>query len=408
MRRPLMLIAAILAGLLAAGCGSSGSSADPPAGVVATAGDGIVTVSWTMAGGVDYWLFYANSDSISTSNWTSIPGSKSIIGAASPYVAAGLANGLVYSFTINGRTNGGPGGDGTPSVSAIPRLAGSVAPNSPVPWTAGTALGANDLRGLALVGTQFVAVGAGGAVYSSVDGVKWTAVNSGVATNLNALNYYGAYLAAGDGGTILYSADTITWTPRTTGTANNLYAIGRNSGLFVAVGAKGTIITSGDGITWTAAANSATANDLNAVIPYGDSLWIAAGANGTLITSADGSNWKSVTSNTARDLKGIAYGANAATGALTFVAVGAAGTLLTSPDTVIWTARPAIGANTLAAVNYGTQFIAVGANGSIFTSTDGTNWTGQPSTTTSDLNAIVHAPYSYSVVGAAGANLLAK
>ena len=75
MRRPLALVAAILAGLLVAGCGGNGSSADPPANVVVLAGDQIVTVSWPMASGVEYWLFYAPAPSISTSNWTTIPGS---------------------------------------------------------------------------------------------------------------------------------------------------------------------------------------------------------------------------------------------------------------------------------------------------------------------------------------------
>jgi photosystem II stability/assembly factor-like uncharacterized protein len=88
--------------------------------------------------------------------------------------------------------------------------------------------------------------------------------------------------------------------------------------------------------------------------------------------------------------------------------VGANGTLITSPDAATWTAQPAIGPNTLSAVTRGTQFIAVGAKGSIFTSTDGTTWASQPSTTNSNLNAIVHAPYSYSVLGAAGVNLLAR
>jgi hypothetical protein len=408
MRRLLVLVAAILAGLLVAGCGSSGKSADAPAGGLnLVAGDGIITVTWSMASGVDYWLFYANSTSISTSNWTAISGSRSALGAVSPYVATGLTNGAIYSFTLNGRTGGGPGGDGTPSVSAIPRLAGTATATLPAPWTAGAALGANDLRGVTW-GTAFVAVGANGAMYSSTDGTTWTALNSAVANNLNAAVYRGAYLAAGDGGAMLYSTDGVTWTPRTTGTANNLNAIATNSGLFVAVGAKGTIVHSADGITWTAAANSATANDLYAVAPYGNGLWIAVGANGTLVTSVDGSTWTSVTSNTALDLKGVSYGISTATSAGTFVAVGANGTLVTSPDAVTWTAQTAIGTNTLSAVTYGTQFVAVGANGSIFTSTDGTTWAGQPSTTNSNLNAIVRAPYSYSVVGASGVNLLAR
>jgi hypothetical protein len=407
MRRLLVLVAAISAGLLVAGCGSSGHSADPPASVVAVAGDSVVTVSWPMASGVDYWLFYANSTSISTLNWTTIPGSLSVLGATSPYVVTGLVNGTLYSFTLNGRTNGGPGGQGTPSVSATPRFAGTATASLPAPWTAGTALGTNDLRGVTW-GTVFVAVGANGAMDSSTDGTTWTPLNSAVATNLNAATYRTAYLAAGDGGAMLYSTDAITWTPRTTGTANNLYAITTNPGLFVAVGAKGTIVTSADGITWAAAANSGTPNDLYAVAYTPSGVWIAVGAGGTLVTSTDASTWKSVASNTTLDLKGVAYGVSTATTAALYVAVGANGTLVTSPDAATWTAQSAIGPNTLSAVTYGTQFIAVGANGSIFTSTDGTIWAGQRSTTKSNLNAIVHAPYSYSVVGAAGVNLLAQ
>ncbi len=404
MRRILALIAAGVAGLLVAGCGSSGSSAEPPATLTLTPGDGIVTVSWVMESGVDYWLFYANNPGISTSNWTTIPGSKSVISASSPLVVGPLANGLTYSFVMNARKNGGPAGGSTPTVSATPRLAGSL----PSPWTAGAATGANDLRGLNWT-SSFIAVGAAGAMFSSPDGVTWTALNSGVAGNLNAVVNNGAYVAAGDGGTILYSLDTTTWTAQTSGTVNNLYALARNGVQVVAVGAKGTIITSNDGKTWTAAANNAgTVNDLYGVTFAPTGIWIAVGAAGTLLTSTDGSTWKAVTSGTARDLKAVAYGTSSATNAGVYAAVGAAGTLVTSTDAATWTAQPALGVNTLAAVVYGTQFIAVGAAGSIYTSTDGVNWTAQPSATAKDLNAIGHATYSYSVVGATGTNLLAK
>jgi hypothetical protein len=159
-----MLIAAILAGLLVAGCGGSGHSADPPPTVTAVAGDGVITVSWPMESGVQYWLFFANAPSISTSNWTTIAGSKSVIGVSSPFVATGLTNGAVYSFTINGRVDGGPGGEGTPSVFAIPHLAGTATASLQKPWTAGDALDNSDLRGVTR-GAVFVAVGAGGAVY---------------------------------------------------------------------------------------------------------------------------------------------------------------------------------------------------------------------------------------------------
>ena len=93
MRRSLVLAAAVLASVLVAGCGSSGSSASVPAGLVVVPGDGRVTVTWPADSTVDYWLFYANATSISTSNWTTIPGSVVIMDASSPYVAAGLTNG---------------------------------------------------------------------------------------------------------------------------------------------------------------------------------------------------------------------------------------------------------------------------------------------------------------------------
>ena len=415
MRRSLMSLVAILASLLIAGCGSSGNSSDAPAGgLTLVPGDGIITVSWAMVPGVDYWLFYAPSASISTSNWTSIPGSKSAINVGSPFVAEGLGNGTTYSFTLNARTSGGPGGTSTPSASAVPRLAGAATASSPVPWVAGTALGASELRGL-MLGTSFVAVGAGGLMYSSPEGLTWTAIASPVKTNLNAAAYAGQYNAVGDGGVIVRSADAITWAAAAssgTVTTNNLYGIGGGVGKIVAVGATGTIISTLDGTTWTVPASSgiATTNDLYAVRSHGNNLWIAVGAKGTILTSADAITWTPVVSNTALDLKSITYGINTATGIGIFVAVGASGALVTSPDAVTWTAQTAIGAgaSALSAVTYGTQFVAVGAGGKIFTSTDAITWTSQPSASASNLNAIAHATYRYSVIGAAGTNLLAQ
>ena len=258
MRRLLMLLMAILASVLIAGCGTSGDSASPPAaGLVLVPGDGIITASWVMEPGVEYWMFFGPGAGITTTNWTTITGSRSVIDVASPFVATGLGNGVVYSFTMNGRKDGGPGGEGTPTVSAIPRLAGTATAILTAPWVAGTALGTSDLRGLTF-GTQFVAVGAAGVMYSSPDGVTWTAITPPVTTNLNAALYFNAYLAAGDGGVMLYSADAKTWTPQVSGTTRNLYGIGLGAGRIVAVGAGGTIISSLDGINWTAAASSCT------------------------------------------------------------------------------------------------------------------------------------------------------
>jgi len=410
MNRLSALIVAIAAALLLTACGDKGSSADPPLNVQAVAGDGVVTLTWNAESDVEYMVFYAAASSITTENWTTLPQAHAILSASSPQVVPAhitgttpaLVNGTTYSFTVNGRKNGGAGGPGSPSVSAVPRLAGAS-------WTVGAPLGTNDLLGVGF-GTVFVAVGANGAMYSSTNGAAWTALNFTVTSNLNAAVYGGNYVAAGAGGVILFSSDATTWTQRTSGTSNDLYSLATNGGgTYVAVGANGTILTSGDGQGWTVA-NSGTSNHLYGVT-YGNGLFLAAGANGTLLISADTSTWQAVTSQTTLDLKGVAYGAllDTTTGTVTnsFVAVGNAGTLVTSADGTTWTAQPAIAANNLAKVTYATQFIAVGSGGGIFTSTNGTTWQAASSGTTNNLNTVVPGLRGYIAVGASGTNLSA-
>jgi hypothetical protein len=61
----------------------------------------------------------------------------------------------------------------------------------------------------------------------------------------------GLFVAVGDGGAILTSPDGVTWTPRTSGTSNTLFGVTYGNGLFVAVGDGGAILTSPDGVNWT-------------------------------------------------------------------------------------------------------------------------------------------------------------
>lgn len=119
----LKITAFFLAAFLAA-CGGGGSSAQPPTGgITATAGDGQVTITWTADAGVDYWLMYAAT--ASAINMKSPPGNHAWItsNVTSPLVISGLTNGVTYSFAMDGRISGGPGGAQTPSVSATPAAA---------------------------------------------------------------------------------------------------------------------------------------------------------------------------------------------------------------------------------------------------------------------------------------------
>lgn len=417
-----LFVAALVAALLSVACGS-GASAPAPTGLAVSAGESTVTVSWDMADGVEYWLYFGPSsvapgNTASMQGWFGLPGGNVLLKVSSPYVLSGLANDLSYSFSINARIDGGPGGPGAAPVMATPRIAGSN-------WSAGSAIsGGVDLRSVTYGVTtatttvasvsSYVAAGTGGAVYSSLDGTSWSAVNYATSSKLNGAAYLGSFKLVGDAGLVLLSSDAATWTAQTSGTTQNLYAIaGNNLNLNVAVGANGTIISSPDGITWTAATSSATTRDLYAVTytGYNSGTWVAVGAGGTMVQSTDGLTWHSVTSGTTAELRGVTYSTSTSTAGVvttTFVAVGASGTLLSSTDGATWTAQALPGAGALNAVTYGTQFVAVGAAGKIFTSADGLSWTLTSAATSQDLYAVTRGTLAYLAVGAAGTNLLSK
>ena len=403
-----LLTAAWLTLLLLVACGG-GSAAPAATGMTARAtAESTVTVSWDMAPGVEYWLFYGPTSAapVSTTDmnaWIRQFGSAKI-NVTSPYVLTGLVNGTSYSFSVNGRTEGGPGGPGATPALATPLLAGTN-------WSAGTAAGGKDLRSV-MLGSTYVAAGGSGALYSSPDGSTWSAITTyATSANLNGASFFGTYKLVGDAGLVLVSSDAVTWAAQTSGTSQHLYAIASNNvNLTVAVGANGTIITSPDGLTWTTRTSNTTQSLYGVTYSAYNvgsntgGTWVAVGAANTLLESPDGLTWTSVTLPASlADLHGITSGASA------FVAVGSSGTVLSSVNGVTWTSRLAPAAIDLKAVTYGTQFVAVGAGGNIFISTDGSTWTASAATGTSnDLNAVVRGTSVYVSVGAAGTNLLAK
>jgi hypothetical protein len=467
-------IMVLVATMLLVGCGASSAPSTAPTNVKAVVGDGVITLTWD-GPDVPYFVWGAQGNSVTVgcnSNCTTVQN------ASSPWVitsvpllingveaAQQLFNNLPYSFTINVAPNGTtPGGPGSPSVTATPRLAGGAGT-----WSVGNPLSTQDLHGVAYGVPSlpsaifpgfgfFVAAGTNGALFSgivsSADGsLTWTQSNNSPTTeNLNAVTYNGGrFLAVGSGGTILLSTDGATWTKETSGIQNDLHAVSNWGAGFIAVGANGTIITSGDGINW-GGVTSPTLNDLYG-ITYGVAYntYVAVGAKGTLITSTNGTTWGNVTPtpSTASDLKGVAYGLPSPSYVLplssygyilpvgTFVAVGANGTQVTSQDGVTWTTQKSISSSTLNAVTFGHQFVAVDNLGSTFTSTfTGTNTSNEGITCTdgitctngitwqsahissNPLYAVIPATYTagspyanlfvYSAVGATGANLLSR
>ncbi len=415
-----LFAAALIAAVLTVACGND-SPPPAPTGLTVSASESAVTVSWDVTDGAEYWLFFGPTSltpasTTSMQGWFGLPGGNVILKASSPYVISGLANALSYSISVNARTNGGPGGPGATAVVVTPRIAGNI-------WSAGAATGSTDLRGITFGATAvidsttvpvstYVAAGAGGAVYTSLDASTWSAVNYAGASNINGAAYFGSFKLVGDGGLVLMSSDAKSWTAQNSGTTQNLYAIASNYlNLNVAVGANGTIITSSDGVTWSAASNPATSSDLYAVTysTYNGGTWVAVGAGGAMVQSTDGLTWKSVATSTTADLRGITYGiTSVTTGAGAFVAVGAAATVLASSDGASWTAQTLTGGSALNAVTFGTQFVAVGAGGSIFVSADGAIWSAVASGSSQNLYAVTRGSLNYAAVGAAGSNLMSK
>ena len=439
----------VMASLLS-GCLDNGSTAEPPTGFTATAGDGRVLLTWTGSPEVDYWLFTATDPSLTAFNWTGLSNSHAYINATTPFYMCGLFNGSQYYFAVNGRKNGGPGGSSSPTINAAPNNASASWTGSSTSPTGSTP----NLYGLGYTGLttcsnnatsaagSFAAVGAGGAIFTSPDGVTWSKPTSPISTDLYAVTGYAAnqnnpgnparrWVAVGAGGVSVYSLDGISWAvgrPENVATPNPaLRSLIQVAGTYFAVGdaasGAGTILSSTDGITWTAHPSGTTAN-LNGVT-HGN-VYVAVGDSGTVLTSSDGNTWTAHTSTPAvtDNLREVAAYASI------IVAVGDGGRVVTSLDNgTSWTAQ-SIGAMNLVGVAaesqyvYGAtadpqlgyvstaQFVAVDDAGKTYSSVNGITWSTAINTgiTTNISNLgkpLVSSGFGYVAAGNTGATAYA-
>lgn len=450
-----MLIVAMVTPLLS-GCYGKGSSAAPPSNFTATAGDGRVLITWAPDPGVNYWLFTSTSPSLTAFNWSSLPNAHVYLSAATPFYMCGLftgtlSNGIVsplpYYFAANGRTNGGPGGSSSPTISASPHnaIAGTwtpiFTPSTPDLYGVGyTSLTTCSNNSASATGS-FAAVGQGGAIFTSNDdGKTWAAPATpppGFTTDLYAVTGYAAnknnpgnpamrWVAVGAGGASVYSLDGNIWAVGNTYNATSpaLRSLTHVAGTFFAVGDAGTILSSTDGITWTSH-TSGTSNNLNGVT-HG-SIYIAVGDSGTILTSVDGNTWTAQTSvallTTSHLRQVTSYGS-------IIVAVGDSGTIVTSIDNgTNWVlaslpGSPAPTPNLVSVVVESlyianatidpllsfistAQFVAVDSGGNAYTSMNGRTWISANSTNIGNPKALVSSGFGYVAAGLAGATAYA-
>jgi photosystem II stability/assembly factor-like uncharacterized protein len=437
MKRFFVFIMVAMVTMSLAGCfGSGASSAPQPANVAVAAKDSRVVVTWDSIPGVTYWIFTAVGAGVTPLNCSSMSACGTTLYATSPQTVSSLpgtygtfgtvplTNGVQYSFTVNGRINGGPGGPGSPAIEATPRLAGNT-------WNTGPSAGTTDLRGVAYGAGWFVTAGLGGSSFYSLDGNVWNALSNPNPTDFYSVAFNGAvFLGVGANGNVMsLSPGQSAWTKQNSGTNNTLYAIANGNALVVAVGANGTIITTNNsGTSWTTD-SSPPGYSLYGVaygVAKGIGTYVAVGAAGTLLYSTDGVTWYRASSPLPTiDLKGVTYGGLDVNGYGVFVAVGNNGTVLTSEDGVTWTQQtstnilPTSNLNSVAYTAY-RRFMAVGSDGNIYYSeyysngsttvgNGGAVWTQvTPPVATSSINAITTGGlYDYSAVGAGGLNLYA-
>ncbi|KPC54316.1 sialidase family protein [Amantichitinum ursilacus] len=386
-------------GLVACG-GSSDSNTAAPTGFTVLPADGAVVVSWDEDSSLTYWLFSAQSTTLTRDNILQQPSPRILNGVTSPWAQTSLTNGLPYSFLMNAAVGSDKAGASTNVLTATPQASGYT-------WTAGVALDNVTRRGLVSSASIYVTVGSGGSIRTSGPaGTTWTDRTSGTTNDLRGVTWTSGlanlFVAVGANGTIVTSPDGITWTTRTSGTSANLNSVAVSAGYYVAVGDNGTTLYSADAVTWTAETPFTSATLLGINYNISDTKFYATGAGGIMFTSSDATTWTQVTTNTGNDLYSVAANSSGVR-----VAVGANGTIIESTDGTTWAVQASPTTQNLYAAVWGTQFEAVGAGGvALNGTTTGTVWTTANSGTTSDLYTLSFAFYRLMSLGAAGSNTL--
>ncbi|MEI6492987.1 MAG: hypothetical protein WCO94_10600 [Verrucomicrobiota bacterium] len=112
--------------------------------------------------------------------------------------------------------------------------------------------GSGNIMDVAWNNGTFVAVGSGGAIWTSADGATWASQTSGISETLNAVvwqPHISQWIAAGATGRILTSSDGIAWTARTVGTAAYTEIVNGSGGAYI-MAFNGTMVFTNNGTSF--------------------------------------------------------------------------------------------------------------------------------------------------------------
>jgi hypothetical protein len=167
-----------------------------------------------------------------------------------------------------------------------------------VEWTTAGSPGGAVLHSVAAGGGSVVAVGQGGALLVSDDGVTWFEPFLYVTADFDRVVWLGdQFVALGHGGTILRSTDALNWTEALTAATVDLKGAAAGSEGMVMVGEDGAILGSSEGQVWTPRRSGVTSFLQD--VSWGDGRFVAVGwderADGSrpavVLASRNGRDW---------------------------------------------------------------------------------------------------------------------
>ena len=277
---------------------------------------------------------------------------------------------------------------------------------SPKSWTAVTnsTFGSSAISGVCYGNGKYVAVGGGGKIAYSSDGINWTAANSPTTETLSEVCYgNGRYVAAGAKGKVVFSADGVNWTLVSNSELGtyNFGSICYGNGWYVVVGNQGKIIYSKDLRQWTTVPDSKFGSAWVNGVCYGNGNFVAVGLNGTIAYATSIRDWNLATSAVTAAFVNVCYGNGK------FMASGSEGKIVRSELGCGWIAGSdsKFGSSYVTRICYGNgKFVAVGESGKIAYSSDGNSWTlvSDSKFGTSEIDGVCYGNGKFVAVGAGG------
>lgn len=189
-----------------------------------------------------------------------------------------------------------PANGGIYLQSSYPALFSKVGTSTNIELTqpkAGVLSGSQTSRSVAYGAGRFVMAVGDSVLYSSTDGISWTA-KTGLPNSLSSVSFSnGRFLAFANSSTsFVYSTDGLNWTTGSLPSAATIYSVTYGSGIYVAVG-NSVVYTSTDAIAWVARTPAFAVAFFSVVFAFGMFIAIDGANNPRYMTSTDGITWVS-------------------------------------------------------------------------------------------------------------------